>query len=66
MSKKAVISAAYLFFGLTVAVARVDHRRAAGGRRRLLRKIAPHRDRAQAFVEKHERGRTGAGDSEDF
>ena len=53
-------------FGLTVAVARVDHRGAAGCRGRLLREIAPHRDRAQAFVEKHERGRSGAGDSEDF
>ena len=53
-------------FGLTVAVARVDHRGAAGCRNRLLREIAPHRDRAQPFVEKHERGRIGAGDSEDF
>src|ERR1700704_4440169 len=39
-------------FGLTVAVARVEHRGAAGCRGRLLREIAPHRDRAQAFVEK--------------
>src|SRR5437899_182774 len=39
-------------FGLTVAVARVDHRGAPGGRSGPLREIAPHRDRAQSFVEK--------------
>src|SRR6267378_4602347 len=33
------------YLGLTVAVARVDHRGAAGCRGRLLREIAPHRDR---------------------
>src|SRR5712675_1802162 len=44
-------------FGLTVAVARVDHRGAAGRRSRLPREIAPHRDRAQAFMEKDQSGR---------
>ena len=38
--------------GLAVAVARVDHGGAAGRRSRFLREIAPHRDRAQTFVEK--------------
>src|SRR5258706_184376 len=54
--------------GLTVAVARVDHRGAAGCRSRLPREIAPHRDRAQAFVEKDQSGRIsiGAGDFLNF
>src|SRR5260221_3606745 len=47
--------------GLTVAVARVDHRGAAGCGSRLPREIAPHRDRAQALVEKDQSGRISIG-----
>jgi len=54
--------------GLTVAVARVDHRGAAGCRGRLLREIAPHRDRAKALVEKDQSRRVPirAGNFLDF
>jgi hypothetical protein len=54
--------------GVAVAQARVDDHRAARRLRGLARKVAPHRDGAETFVQEHQRGRVAAraGESLDF
>ena len=46
--------------GSPVAIARVDDDRTSGRLRESLRKIAPHRDRAQSLVQQDERGAIAA------